>query len=466
MGPSKKGLHKANPENQKTEIETHKTKRFNTRVKITPVDNEREFRQMLAQKVSGTSVGLWLLVPELIKLGAWDLLKGWSGKGDVDFAPRIAMQVINETALCVNRVRRKNSLGHQGFQLLNGMGRLVTDEQVHSLLDTHTMEQNKELLINLGIQRQLSGHYQGDLIAIDPHRILTSSKRIMAKKKKDPQAFSQKVLQTFFSLSTNTGQPIMAGMSSSGMPISKTTKELIDATSRIIKSKATILADKEHFTKEIANSICENKYLDLLMPALNNQRIKNIFPELSFKPLWAGFAIAETPFQFENDNKKHRLIVQRLGEKKSNYQYFPFLTTSNKNAQSLICEDYDKRWTVEEFFRFENKLGLNRTSTLNLNIRYGKLALAMITQAAIYQFRKKLNHDYRKWDAEHLANEVFAWSDGDIRANGDTIIITFYGKPKHINPEDYINLPSRLKNQGVNPKVPWLYNYKIDFRFK
>lgn len=69
MGPSKKGLHKANPENQKTEIETYKTKRFNTRVKIIPVDNEREFRQMLVQKVSGTSVGLWLLVPELIKLG-------------------------------------------------------------------------------------------------------------------------------------------------------------------------------------------------------------------------------------------------------------------------------------------------------------------------------------------------------------------------------------------------------------
>jgi len=197
MGPSKKGLHKANPENQKTEIETYKTKRLNTRVKITPVDNEREFRQMLAQKVSGTSVGLWLLVPELIKLGAWDLLKGWSGKSDVDLAPRIAMQVINETALCINRVRRKNSLGHQGFQLLNGMGRLVTDEQVHSLLDNHTMEQNKELFINLGIQRHLSGHYQGALIAIDPHRIFTSSKRIMAKKRKDPQASSQKMLQKF-----------------------------------------------------------------------------------------------------------------------------------------------------------------------------------------------------------------------------------------------------------------------------
>ena len=430
------------------------------------MDNEREFRQMLAQKVSGTSVGLWLLIPELIKLGAWDLLKAWSGKNDVDFAPRIAMQVINETALCVNRVRRKSSLGHQGFQLLNGMGRLVTDEQVHLLLNDHTMEQNKQLLINLGIQRHLSGHYQGDLIAIDPHRILTSSKRVMAKKKKDPEASSQKMLQTFFSLSAKTGQPIMAGMSSSGMPISKTTTELLDATGRIMRSKATVLADKEHFSQEIVNHVSKNKIFDILMPILNSKRLKELYPELSFKTLWAGFAIAQTSFHFEDDNKNHRLIVQRMGEKKGNYQYYPFLTTSTKDAKSLICKDYRERWSVEEFFRFENKLGLNRTSTLNLNIRYGKLALAMMAQAALYQFRKNLNHDYRKWDAEHLANEVFAWSDGDIKAKGDTIIITFYGSPKHINPKDYINLPLILKKEGFDPRVPWLFNYKIDFNFK
>jgi len=466
MGPSKKGLHKANQENQKTEIETYKTKRYNTRVRITPTDNEREFRQMLSQKVSGTSVGLWLLIPELIKLGAWDLLKAWTGKNDVDFEPRIGMQVIYETALCVNRVRRKSSLGHQGFQLFNGMGRLVTDEQVHLLLNAHTMEDNKRLLTNLGIQRQLSGHYQGELIAIDPHRILTSSKRVMAKKKKDPEAASQKTLQTFFSLSPTTGQPIMAGISSSGLPISKATLDLIDETGKIVKSEALILADKEHFTKEIIGHFKTNENLNILMPALNINRIKNIYPQLTFIPVSAGFAIAETLFHFAKGNISYRLIVERLGEIPEKYEYHSFLTTSTKDALSLLCKDYNERWTIEEFFRFENKPGLSRASTHNLNIRYGKLALAMITQAALYQFRQKLNEDYRHWNAEHLANEIFSWSDGDIRARGDTIIVTFYRKRNHINVEDYINLPMKLQQEGFNPQIPWLYNYKLDFRFK
>ena len=141
---------------------------------------------MLAKKVSGTTVGLWLLVPVLLKLGAWDILKSWTGKMDTDIEPRIALQLVNESALCVNRVRRKSSLNHQGFQLLNGMSRLVSDEQVHQLLNEHTFRESRDMMLNLGIQRKLSGHYQGEIIAVDPHRIISSSKRVMPKKRKSP----------------------------------------------------------------------------------------------------------------------------------------------------------------------------------------------------------------------------------------------------------------------------------------
>jgi len=42
-----------------------------------------------------------------------------------------------------------------------------------------------------------------------------------------------------------------------------------------------------------------------------------------------------------------------------------------------LSEDYDKRWSVEEFFRFENDMGLNRAATLNLNIRYARLSMGV-----------------------------------------------------------------------------------------
>lgn len=122
-------------------------------MKISPRDNERQFRQILANKVSAASAGIWLLIPELVRLGAWDIIKAWTGKTDVDLEPRITMQMVNEAALCLNRERRKDSLGHQEFELANGMGSLVTDEQVHYLLNGHTMEQAQTMLINLGISK-------------------------------------------------------------------------------------------------------------------------------------------------------------------------------------------------------------------------------------------------------------------------------------------------------------------------
>jgi hypothetical protein len=407
---------------------------------------------------------MWLLIPGLLKLGAWDIIKAWTGKSDIDIEPRIALQLVNETALCVNRIRRKGSLGHQGFQLLNGMSRLVTDEQVHLLLNSHTMKDAHNMMHNLGIQRKLSGHYQGDLIAIDPHRIISSSKRVMAKKKKNPNAPSQKMLQTFFSVSAETGQPIMATMSSTGMPTTKASLSLISTTDKIIKAPSLLIADKEHFTNELFEKVSNNRNLNLLTPAINTQRIKNILKTLEYTKLRAGFAIAETDFYFDGQNTKHRLIAERLGEK--DYSYSGFLTTSSIDAQTLLCENYDKRWSVEEFFRFENDMGLNRASTMNLNIRYANLSMAMLAQAATYELRKNMTGDYKKWNARHIANEVLAWNDGDIKVKDDTIIVTFYGSSDYIKKEEYINLPAKLIQRGIDPHIPWLYNYKLDFRFK
>ena len=32
--------------------------------------------------------------------------------------------------------------------------------------------------------------------------------------------------------------------------------------------------------------------------------------------------------------------------------------------------------------------------------------------------------------------------------------------------DHYEHLPARLAQQNINPEIPWLYNYKLDFRFR
>lgn len=421
----------------------------------------------MSKKINTGIVGLWFLVVEHLRLGSWDFIKGYSSSGDTDIAPRIGMQIVNEAALCKNRIRKSNYILHQGFEAMNGLRYLVTDEDAHNFLSSHTIHEAQWLQESLSIVRKNNGHYQNETIAIDPHRIISATKRVMPKKKKQPGWPSKKMLQTFFSLDTQTGQPIGFRIGSPGVNTSKATVELLRMAEKVCNNNTLVLADKEHFTEKLISSTCQNNKFDLLVPAISSERIRKIERSLDYKTQWAGYAIAETSFKFVGKKESYRLITQREGEIEGQYSYKSFLTLSDKPAVALLSEKYSERWKIEDFFNFDGAMGFDRASTFNLNIRYGKMSLALIAQAAAHQLRKNLPRPYNRWNAEHLSDAVFNNIDGDIKVANDTIIVTCYNVPKELNlHKNYSNIPERLIRQGVNPKIPWLYDFKIDFRFK
>jgi hypothetical protein len=93
--------------------------------------------------------------------------------------------------------------------------------------------------------------------------------------------------------------------------------------------------------------------------------------------------------------------------------------------------------------------------------------MALIAQAVLHRVRQRLGEPFSGWDSGHLAKSPLAGLDGDIRVRHDTIVVTYYNAP---NPEQlrahYENLPDRLQSERIDPRVPWLYNFKVDFRFR
>ncbi len=420
---------------------------------------------MLAEKISGTHVGLWLLLPEHLRLGTWDLLTAWTGADNYNaIEPRLALQMVHEAALCINGVRERSTLRQKGFETLNGLPFVATDVVIHELLDKHSIAEAESLQVALGQIRYAKGHFPDKLILIDPHRIYTWSRRQMPPKKAKPSEKARKVLQTFFAINAESGQPMTFGIGSCSVTVTQATLKLVDRLEKIFPTEALLIGDSEHFIAEVLNSLLNHQYFSILVPMQQRKTINQQAPQMAYTPTWAGYAVAEGKYP---QNEEIRLIVQRTGETKCSYKYKPFVTTSKLFAADLMSLIYPQRWNIEEFFNLEQALGWNRTSTLNLNIRYGKLTMALLAQAAIYELRKKLPGDINNWTAQSMAQRLFKGIDGDIRVKHDKIIVTMYNAPDVNNlKEHYENLPNKLEKQGIDPRVSWLYNFKVDFRFK
>ena len=74
---------------------------------------------------------------------------------------------------------------------------------------------------------------------------------------------------------------------------------------------------------------------------------------------------------------------------------------------------------------------------------------------------------FNQWDAVHLAQALFSGPEGDVRVPHDTILVTYYNAPQAQQWKAHFEqLPERLQREGVDPRVPWLYDFKLDFRFK
>ncbi len=457
------------------ELETFRTLRKNRREKLDRLSVERGVRQLLADKISGNLVGLWLLAPEHLRLGTWDLLTGWAGPSPSDLSARMALQLVHEAALGIVHVRTARTLSQKGFELLNGLPFVVSDQSIHDLLMAHTVQQAEELQLSLGCLRRARGHFQGRLLAIDPHRLPSSSKRQMPRYRDNTAIRPYKVATTFFCLDAETHQPICFLLASSSMTVTQMTPRLLRLAALILnpvtEAKPLVVADNEHFTDDLFQLVATQTPFDLLVPMRNTKAFTaslKAIPQEQFQPRWAGWATTHRPFHFkQHPETAYCQLIQRSGEGSSNLHHKAFLATRYCDEVLDLAINYPQRWHVEEFFNAYQQLGWQRAGTMNLNVRLGQMSTALIAQAACDQLRKRLGDPFASWDARHFASAIFRGIDGDIRVSDNTIIITLYNAPKpDLLRKHYENLPQILERDNVDPRIPWLYNFKLDFRFR
>ena len=471
----KKKLHKCRPRHEPAEIETRVSRKRTKNVLCDPASLQRDVRQRLADKVSGNLAGIWLLVAEHLRLGTWDLLCGWTGHSAECVEPRLALQLVHEAAVCTTGIRSQRTLASRGgFELANGLPFVGSDKAIHDLLNEHTVADSMRLQVALGSIRRASGDFEAKLLAIDPHRTRSYSKRHMREHVEQTGDKPVKMAQTFWVLDADTHQPVCFTTATAARTVATATPELVDLAQSILQpapGQVLIVADSQHYAHELIADIDDRTGFDLLVPIpsqrVHRQRFKAI-PADQFTRRWAGFATAKLPYEVEARKTGHCRywqFVERFGERPEDWRFKGFLSTTDRDEVDALTLEYPKRWHVEEFFNANQSLGWKRAGTANINIRYGQMTMALIAQAAIHQLRKRLGSPYNSWDATHLSQDLFFALEGDVRVTRDTIVITYYNAPDQLQ-RHYENLPDQLTQESVKPEIPWLYDYKLDFRFR
>lgn len=257
---------------------------------------QRGVRQLLADKISGNQVGIWLLLPEHLRLGTWDLLCAWSGAPPEAVSPRLALQIIHEAALCHSNLRCGRTLSQKGFEVANGLPWVGSDQALHDLLEARTVADAQALQVALGKLRRASGHFAGRLLVLDPHRIKSCSKRQMRRHRGPGAAKPSKRAQTFFCLDAETHQPIAFTLASSARTATQATPELLALVQQILSvetqsaSRPLVLADEEHYTGGIFDQ-GHTLPFDLLVPMKTtpHQLARwHALPAQAFTRQWAG----------------------------------------------------------------------------------------------------------------------------------------------------------------------------------
>jgi hypothetical protein len=470
----KKKLYRYRP-NIEPVLQTQTTKTRITPIPCDPRSIERGVRQFLADKVAGNLAGVWLLAPELLRLGAWDLVCGWTAQRPETVGPRLALQLIHEAALCTTGLRLRRCVNQHVFELANGLPFLATDMAVHELLGTRTVADSQHLQVALGKLRLASSHFQARVLALDPHRVRSYSKRQMRRRREDEKERPTKVAQTFFVLDADTHQPICFTTGTSARTATVAAEELLALAAQILDptpGQTLVLADAEHFTVELLDAVKTQTRFDLLVPMPDQRGLRaklGALPPETFTPRWAGFATAKRPYTPKNSQAgPFCQYIQRQGERPDQYEFKAFLSTRDGDEVEDLTGDFPKRWHVEEFFNANQALGWDRAGTCNLNIRYGHMTMALIAQAALHQMRQRLAPPTQIWDAKHLAKAYFTGLEGDVRVvDGQTILATYYNAPDvDILRKHYEDLPAKLKAEGIDPRIPWLYGFQLDFCFR
>jgi hypothetical protein len=406
-------------------------------------------------------------MPYLLQLGVFDLVASL-GPPKPDGLPKesLALGLVFESIFGYTAgIRSVDTVSRADFGLLAGLPFLPSPSTQYRFLQAVSCHSALDFQVTLGKRLVTLGHITpGQPVNVDAHNIKTYSRKAMKPSFITQEAHYGKAIRTFYTQDQASKKPLIALAAYSGTTVSQSTRQLATLTRTLLERDFLMVADKEWYCGQLIQDLHAQYGIEVLTPIKSSPKRQAEFEAVPLEQydqtVWGQVAtLYTTMIHFDGP-------LRMLLKKRRNGQYFALITPACDMTAQTAMPTYTKRWRIENFFAENTFLGMNHLPSLNLNAIQTMLSLRLLAFHVVDNFRYDLGPAYQKKSPELIHREFIGGVQGRVQLRGNLIEISIYGFEHEAAAAALLaNLDAKLKKAGVDPRIPWLGNRRLRFKF-
>ena len=434
---------------------------------VTRHDIEHDVTALLKRGLTTTSAGGLFFIPYLLQIASHNLAESL-GPTKQEGLPneRIALGIVFESIFgYTNGIRSVDSVSRADFGLLSGLPFLVSPSTQYRFLQAIPVKDALALQASLGKRLVCLGQVTpGFAVNIDGHNLKTYSRKAMKRSFITQEGRYGKAIRTFYTQDQKSKKPLIAIAAYSGTTVSQVTHKLAGLTRDVLGQDFLMVADKEWYCGQLIQQLHKSHGVTVLTPVKRSPKRIEEFDAVPLdkydSTVWGNVAALYT--NMTNFDGPLRMLLKKQPDGK----YFALITPARDMTADTAMPTYTKRWRIETFFENNSFLGINRLPSLNLNTIQTILSLRLLAFHVVDNFRYDLGPAYRNKTPELIHREFIDGVQGRIQLRGDFIEVSVYGFEHEAAAASILsNLDAKLEHAGVDPRIPWLGNRRLRFKF-
>ena len=422
---------------------------------------------LLKKGLTTTHAGGFFFLPYLLQLQAHRLsaLLGPPKQTGIP-TERLALGIVFESLFgFVAGIRAVDSVSRADFGLLAGLPFLPAPSTQYRFIQNVPTQDSLRFQVALGQRLVELGQIRpGFPVNVDGHSIKTYSRKEMKLSFITKEDRYGKAIRTFYSQDQQSKKPLIALAAYSGTTVSQATHQLAHLTQELLGQSFLMVADKEWYCGQLIQELHQKFHITVLTPVKRSPKRMEEFQAIpldQYDPtVWGQIATLYTTM------KDFQGPLTLLLKKNPNGTYFALITPEPEMTPATAMPIYTKRWRIENFFSENHFGGIDRLPSLNLNAIQAMLSLRLLAFQAVDNFRHDLGPAYNTMTPELIHRHFIDGVQGRIQLRNDVIELSVYGFEHQAAVASlFTHLDHQLESTGVDPRIPWLGNRRLRFKF-